>query len=373
VNIVLVGVFPPYRGGIANFYHTLAEKLIANHKVTAINLTTQYPNFLFPGKSQISDTTQSKIYEAKRILSTVNPISWSKTAQKIIQLKPDLIIFKYWMPFFAPSFGYVARKVKKTIDTRVLVICDNIIPHERHLLAQTLTKSFFNFVDNFIVMSESVKLDLLKIVPEAKYKLTPHPIYDIFGVNIDKDKARKTLGIKAKNVILFFGLIREYKGLDILLKSIPKIKQELNDFIVIVAGECYEKTEKYFAIVEKLKIQDSVDFRLKFIPDNEVSEYFSATDVVALPYRTATQSGIIQIAYNFDRPIIVSDVGGLAEIVPNGKTGYVVKPDSNEFAKAIIKYFKENKFEEFSKNIKIHKQLFSWEKFIDKLMELASG
>ncbi|MCJ7801362.1 MAG: glycosyltransferase, partial [Candidatus Marinimicrobia bacterium] len=254
---------------------------------------------------------------------------------------------------------------------KIIVICHNLIPHEKHGYNQLFTKMFLNKINRFLIMSESVKLDLLKIVPNAKFRLTPHPIYNIFGNTIDKDIARQNLGIKAKNVILYFGLIRKYKGLDILLNSIPKIKQKLNDFIVIVAGECYEKTEKYSDIIKKLKIQESVDLKLKFIPDKEVSEYFSAADVVALPYRTATQSGITQIAYNFNRPVIVSDVGGLAEIVLNGKTGFVVKPDSNEFAKAIVKYFKEDKFDEFSNYIQNHKQLFTWEKFADNLMKLA--
>ena len=193
-------------------------------------------------------------------------------------------------------------------------------------------------------MSKSVKYDLLAIVPNANYRLTPHPIYNIFGNTIDKEKARNNLCIKAKNVILYFGLIREYKGLDILLNSIPKIKQGLKDFILIVAGECYDKTEKYYNIIEKLKIQNSVDLRLKFIPDNKVSEYFSAADVVALPYRTATQSGITQIAYNFNIPVIVSNVGGLAEIVPDGKVGYVVEPNADEFANAIIKIGDNTRF-----------------------------
>jgi glycosyltransferase involved in cell wall biosynthesis len=254
------------------------------------------------------------------------------------------------MPFFAPALRKIAILLKKKNDIKIIAICHNLTPHEKHGFNQLFTKMFLKKIDRFVVMSESVKSDLIKIIPNAEHRLTPHPIYNIFGNTIDRDIARQNLGIK---------------------NSIPKIKQELKDFIVIIAGECYEKTEKYYDIIEKLQILESVDLKLKFIPDNEVSEYFSATDVVVLPYRTATQSGITQIAYNFDRPVIVSDVGGLAEIVLNGKTGYVVKPDSNEFAKAIVKYFKEDKFDEFSNNIRTHKQLFSWEKFVDNLMELA--
>jgi glycosyltransferase involved in cell wall biosynthesis len=371
MRIALIGPFPPFRGGISDFNTALFHELDIAHELQIINYSTQYPKFLFPGKTQYKNNF-SESPKSERILSSINPFTWSKTVNKIIEFQPDLVVIHYWMPFFALALRKISVSLKKKINVKIIVICHNLVPHENRVFNQLFTKYLMKKVDRFVVMSESVKLDLLKIIPNAKYKLTPHPIYNIFGKTIDKEIARKNLDINAKNVILYFGLIREYKGLDILLKSIPKIKQELDDFIVIVAGECYEKTEKYYAIVENFKIQDSVDFRFKFISDDEVSEYFSATDIVALPYRTATQSGITQIAYNFDRPVVISDVGGLAEIVPNGKTGYVVKPDSNEFAIAIIKYFKEDKFEEFSENIRVHKQLFSWGKFIDNLMELAS-
>ena len=371
MRISLIGPFPPFRGGISDFNTALFNELDKSHDIQAINYSTQYPKFLFPGKTQYKDDVD-KSPKSKRILSSINPFTWRITVNRIVEFQPDLIVIHYWMPFFAPALRKISVSLKKKTDVKTIAICHNLIPHEKHIFNQFFTKMFLKKIDRLIVMSKSVKLDLLKIVPNTKYRLTQHPIYNIFGNTINKDIAREKLNIKNKNVILYFGLIREYKGLDILLNSIPKIKQELNDFIIIVAGECYEKTEKYHDIIEKLKIQDLVDLRLKFVPDNEVSEYFSAADVVALPYRTATQSGITQIAYNFNRPVIVSDVGGLAEIVPNCKVGYVVEPNANEFAKAIIKFYKENKFKEFSNNIQTHKQLFSWKIFVDNLMELAS-
>ncbi|MFC1565585.1 glycosyltransferase [Candidatus Neomarinimicrobiota bacterium] len=370
MRISLIGPFPPFRGGISDFNSALSIDLKKTHDLQIINYSTQYPIFLFPGKTQYKDDVDES-RSSERILSSINPFTWRKTVNRILEFQPNLVIIHYWMPFFVPVLRKVAESLKKKINIKIIVICHNLIPHEKYGFSQFLAKRFLNKIDRFVFMSESVKLDLLKIVPYAKYRLTPHPIYNIFGNTIDKEIARNNLGIKAKNVILYFGLIREYKGLDILLNSIPQIKQGLSDFIVIVAGECYEKKEKYSDIIEKLQIQDSVNLRLKFIPDNEVSEYFSAADVVTLPYRTATQSGIIQIAYNFNTPVIVSDVGGLAEIVINGKTGYVVQPESSEFAKAIVKYFSEDKFDEFSNNIQTHKQLFSWEKFVDNLMELT--
>ena len=371
MRITLIGPFPPFRGGISDFNSALFNELNKTHSLQIINYSTQYPKILFPGKTQYKDNVDES-HKSERILSSINPFTWNKTTNKIIEFQPNIVVVLYWMPFFAPALRKISVLLKKKIDVKIIAICHNLIPHENHFFYQHFTKTFLYKIDRFVVMSRSVKLDLLKIIPNAKFRLTPHPIYNIFGNTIDMKIARQNLCIKAKNVILYFGLILEYKVLDILLNSIPKIKQELDEFIVIIAGECYEKTEKYYAIIRNLKIQDSVDMRLKFISDNEVSEYFSAADVVALPYRTATQSGITQIAYNFNRPVIVSDVGGLAEIVPNGKTGYVVKPDSNEFANAIMKFFKEDKFKEFSENVRNHKKLFSWEIFVDNLMELAS-
>jgi len=371
MRISLIGPFPPFRGGISDFNLALYTELSKANELQIINYSTQYPKLLFPGKTQYKDREED-LPKSERILSSINPFSWNKTTNRIINFKPNIVVIHYWMPFFAPALRKIATSLNKNNDIKIIVICHNINPHENQSFTRFFTKIFLNKIDRFTVMSEFVKTDLLKIVPNAKIKLTPHPIYNIFGNTIDKDLARKNLNINAKNVILYFGLIREYKGLDILLKSIPKIKEGLNDFIVIVAGECYNKTEKYYAIIEKLRIQNSVDLRLKFIPDNEVTKYFSAADVVALPYRTATQSGITQIAYNFNRPVIVSDVGGLSEIVPNEKVGYVVEPNSDGFAKAIVKFFKEDKFDDFSENVSNHKKKYSWDKFAANLMELAS-
>jgi len=371
MRISLIGPFPPFRGGISDFNSALCSELGKINNLQIVNYSTQYPKLLFPGKTQFKDVEED-LHISERIFSSVNPFTWNKTVNQIINFKSDIVVIHYWMPFFAPALRKIAVLLKKNIEAKIIVICHNINPHENLSFTHFLTTIFLNKIDRFMVMSESVKTDLLKIVPNAKYKLTPHPIYNIFGNVMDKELAKKNLGITAKNVILYFGLIREYKGVDILLNSIPKIKEGLNDFIVIVAGECYEKTKKYYDIIEKLGIQNSVDLRLKFIPDSEVTNYFSATDIVALPYRTATQSGITQIAYNFNRPVIVSDVGGLSEIVPNEKVGYVVEPNSDGFAKAIVKFFKEDKFDDFSENVSNYKKQYSWDKFAANLMELAS-
>lgn len=370
MRISLIGPFPPFRGGISDFNFALFQEMDKSHELQVINYSTQYPTLLFPGETQLKVNADDS-YKSKQILSSINPFTWKKTVAEINKFQPEIIIIHYWMPFFAPALRNIAVSVKKKSNAKIIVICHNLVPHEKQIFGQYLTKMFLKNVDRFIVMSESVKSDLLNIVPNAKYEISPHPIYNIFGKVSSKETARKNLGITAKKVILYFGLIREYKGLDILLKSIPQIKQNIDDFTVIVAGECYEKEEKYHNIIRTLGLTKFVDLRLKFILDNEVADYFSAADVVALPYRTATQSGITQIAFNFNRPVIVSNVGGLSEIVPNGKVGYVVEPNSDEFAKAIVKFYKEDKFAEFSENVKLHKKLFSWDNFTKRLMELA--
>jgi len=370
VNIVLVGTFPPFRGGISNFYHTLAENLTDNHSVAAINFSTQYPNLLFPGKSQYVEDIEQTRYPSERILSTINPFTWVKTAKRIIELNPDLIIFKYWMPFFAPSFGTVLKIIKKKIDVQSLVICDNIIPHENRTFDETLTKYFFNNVDSFIVMSKSVENDLLLFYPNAKYMYSPHPLFDLFGDQIPKNEAKSQLGISEEKVILYFGLIRKYKGLDILIESVGRLKNELQDFKILAVGDCYDDPEYYERLIKTHDVEDVFDLRLEFVPNDQVNKYFSAADVVVLPYKSATQSGVVPIAYHFDTPVIVSDVGGLKEIVDEGKTGYTVQPNFEDVADGILTFFEKQMKLDFQAEIEEYKQQFSWNVFVEKLENL---
>jgi len=370
VKIVIVGTFPPYRGGISNFYQTLYEKLSHSHDVTAINFSLQYPNVLFPGKSQF-DNNQKSDSNIERIINSINPISWNKAAKKIIELEPDIIIFKYWMPFFAPSFGSIIRFIKKKINIKSLVICDNIIPHESRFFDNKLTKYFFKYIDYFIVMSKSVENDLLSLFPDAKYIYTPHPLYDIFGKGINKVVSRRQLKINESKLILFFGLIRPYKGLDLLIQSANFLKKKLTDFKILAIGDCYENPEPYSNMIDEHKINDIFDLRFEFVPHNKVSLYFSAADIIVLPYKSATQSGIVPVAYHFNKPVVVTNVGGLGEIVQEGKTGYVVKPDSVEIANSIIKYYSNSDKVNFKENIKIYKKNFSWDKFVEVIQSIV--
>jgi glycosyltransferase involved in cell wall biosynthesis len=372
MKIVLVGPFPPFRGGISDLNVALAHHLSKRHVVHAINFTTQYPKVLFPGKTQFKKGDHALEVDSIRCLSSINPFSWRKTANKIIDLEPDLVLFSFWLAFFAPAFSGVAKKIKKYLDANIMAICHNIIPHEEHLLDTRLTKRFFCFIDSFIVLSKKVENELLNIVPGAKYKYSPHPVYNIFKNTLSKEQAKAELNIATKKVLLFFGLIRKYKGLDILINAMEKINTELDDYTLLIVGECYENKAKYTDLIKNAGITDNVQCHYSFVPDNEVGKYFSASDVVVLPYKSASQSGIVQIAYHFDTPVIVSDVGGLPEIVDEGKTGYCVEPNSNAFAKAIKAFYEKDNINELNSNISDYKSQFSWDAIVNAIEELVN-
>jgi glycosyltransferase involved in cell wall biosynthesis len=372
MKIVLVGPFPPFRGGISDLNVALAHHLSKRHVVHAINFTTQYPKVLFPGKTQFKKGDHALEVDSIRCLSSINPFSWRKTANKIIDLEPDLVLFSFWLAFFAPAFSGVAKKIKKYLDANIMAICHNIIPHEEHLLDTRLTKRFFCFIDSFIVLSKKVENELLNIVPGAKYKYSPHPVYNIFKNTLSKEQAKAELNIATKKVLLFFGLIRKYKGLDILINAMEKINTELDDYTLLIVGECYENKAKYTDLIKNAGITDNVQCHYSFVPDNEVGKYFSASDVVVLPYKSASQSGIVQIAYHFDTPVIVSNVGGLPEIVDEGKTGYCVEPSSSAFAKAIKAFYEKDNINELNSNISDYKSQFSWDIMVDSIEELVN-
>ena len=370
MKITLIGPYPPFRGGISDFNYSLSKQLEVDQELQLINFTTQYPHLLFPGKTQYK-TNQNTTADSNRILSSINYFSWRRTANSILKFDPELIIVQYWMPFFSFSYNSVINRIKRKTNSQVVSICHNLIPHEDKKLYKWFTKRFISNIDKFILMSQSVEKDLTRFLENAEYITTFHPVYDLFGNIMERQSARKKLGLKSKNIVLFFGLIREYKGLDILLNSIPLIKEKINDIKIVIAGECYENERKYTELIKKLDIDDDLIWRNEFIADHDVSKYFSAADLVVLPYKTATQSGVTQLAYNFNRPVIISNVGGLSEIVKDGVTGYVVEPGPQEFATAIIKYYKETKFDEFSQNVYNVKQEYSWETFVQKLLEFA--
>jgi glycosyltransferase involved in cell wall biosynthesis len=373
MKIVFLSTFYPYRGGIAQFSAHLYREAAKKHEVEAVTFTRQYPKLLFPGKTQLvsKEDTADKI-PAKRWLDSINPFTYISTARKIKKLTPDLIISRYWMSFFAPSFGWIlGRQEKNTIR---LAILDNVIPHERRFFDDAFNRFFLNRNDGFIVMSEQVQKDLLYYLPKAKHLLIPHPVYNHFGEKLSKKDALKKLNITDsadKKVLLFFGIIRDYKGLDILLNALALLDQT---YILIIAGEVYGSFEKYELIINERKIGEKVKLFNRYIDDSEVTNFFSAADVCVLPYRSATQSGITNIAYHFELPVISTNVGGLAETIHHGRTGLIAE-EVNE--KALVKQIK-NFYEvynpnEFAQNINYSNQENSWENFVSKMLAFAEG
>jgi glycosyltransferase involved in cell wall biosynthesis len=366
MQIALISVAPPYRGGISKQTSILVENLSKNHSVDVINYSRQYPDFLFPGKTQYLDD-KSENDNSSRMIDSINPLTWFSTGNKLAKKNYDLVIFRFWNPFFAPALGVIAgKKKKKSSYTKLMSLCDNILPHEKTPLADYLTTYLFDKLDGHVVQSSQTENELQEVVENPVYEKRFHPIYTNFPKKIDKITARKKLGLSAKNIILYFGIIRDYKGFDILLNAIAELKDSGLDFHLLAGGECYGSDEKYTQLISNLGISDYITWHNKYIPDSEVSNYFSAADVVALPYRTASQSGVTQIAYSYDLPVIVTKVGGLPEIVDEGQSGITIEPENpTELANILEKNLEAGTFLEMATYIKNFKQKFSWEYFVN--------
>ncbi len=373
MKITILSTAYPLRGGIAHFIGLLYNKLSKDNEVNVITFSRQYPSLFFPGKSQMEQGDTVEKIPTSAIVDSINPFNWIKVGLKIKKEAPELLVYKYWMPFFAPCFGMISSLAKKNNKTKILVICDNVIPHERKIGDIVLTKYFFRYVDYFILLSDKVKKDLLSIKPTAKNKVLPHPIYSNFGEPVNKPEARNFLHLNDEKLILFFGFIRDYKGLDILLESMKILKNKIN-LKLIVAGEFYSNEDKYKKLITDLDIKDSLHMFTDFIATSEVKYYFSAADAVILPYKSATQSGIVQIAMNFRKPVIAANVGGLGEVIKNNETGFIVdKENPAQLAEAILKFYDENKEEDFVKNIEQEVDKYSWEKFIKGITDLIDS
>ncbi len=370
-KITIISTAYPLRGGIAHYVGLLYKALSKKYSTDVVTFKRQYPKIFFPGKTQTEGDEVEKI-PTEILIDSINPLNWLRVGLKIKRRKPNLIIFKYWMPFFAPCFSTITRLAKRNGVTKALVICDNVIPHERKIGDLFLTKCFFKRVDYFVTMSDSVSRDLLKVKPNAVYKTLFHPVYSNFGAPVPKAKALERLSIKAQNTLLFFGFIRDYKGLDVLLKAVGILKKRLS-FKLIIAGEFYVDRSKYIDLIDELGISDFVSLFEEFIPTSEVKYYFSAADAVVLPYKSATQSGIMQICNNFLKPVIATNVGGLGEIVKDDYNGYLVEPNNpNALAEAIEKFFQRKNKIDFAKNVKVESDKYSWEKFVDEMIELTN-
>jgi glycosyltransferase involved in cell wall biosynthesis len=362
MKIVILGTAWPYRGGLAIYNERLAREFSAeNDDVTIHTFSLQYPSFLFPGKTQYSSEPEPTDLNIIRSLNSVNPFNWIKTGRTIREMKPDILIIKFWLPFMAPALGKVARMVRRNGKTRVVSILDNIIPHERRPGDRLLSRYFTRSVDGFVAMSESVLEDLGQFDTAKPRVFCPHPLYDNFGPKATREESLSFLGLDpSKRYMLFFGLIRDYKGLDLILRAYADSRFRKMEVRLIVAGEFYSGSEKYFELEKELGLEGLVVWKSDFVPDSEVKYCFGAADIIVQPYKSATQSGVTQIAYHFEKPMLVTDVGGLAEIVPHGSVGYVVKPDMDEIADALTDFFKNNRQEEFTEGILKEKKKYSW-------------
>lgn len=375
MKIIIIGTAYPLRGGIAHFNALLANHLQKRHEVETITFKRQYPKLLFPGKTQEETGEHSEINPAPELIDSINPLNWFSVAKKISKHKPDLLIFKYWMPFFGPCFGTIAKRVKKHTGAKVLYICDNIIPHEHRLGDIAFTKYAFRQADYFIVQSDAVEKDLLHHFPDSIYRKVPHPVYENFGCSIPKNQAREALGIFKKKVILYFGYVRKYKGLMVLIEAMKEIKDRgmmAEEILLLAVGEFYDDEAKYRQKVKDLDLGSCIQFVSDYVPNEQVANYFSAADVVVLPYLSATQSGIVQIAYNFQKSVIATNVGGLAEVILDGKTGFIVPPgDPVAIANAIQRFYNEKRENEFSKNVEIEKKKYTWDRLVTAIEEMA--
>ena len=370
MKIAILSCFYPYRGGISQFNACLYGELSKEHVVKAFNFRRQYPEFLFPGKTQFVTADDEAVpVESTSLLDTANPFSYGKTYRAIRDWKPDILIVRYWMSYFAPSLGYITRKMRK--HCKVISILDNVIPHEPHFFDAPLTKYFLKGSTGCITLCEAVSKDLLDLKKDAHYTVLQHPLYSHFGEKMPREAAEKKLGLKSgKKNILFFGLIRTYKGLDILLEAFGKLSEE---YQLIIAGEPYGPFDKYQKIIDSLPNRQNVHTWLKYIKDSEVTDYFSAADIAVLPYRSATQSGISSVSYHFEVPMIVTDVGGLKETIGDRGTGIVAadgKPET--IAAEIERYFSTPELKDgFTDNIRLEKERLSWKRFASGLIEFA--
>lgn len=371
-KIIIIGPGHPLRGGLATFNQRLAKEFIqSGYDCSIVSFSLQYPKMFFPGKTQYSDESAPEGIKIRSLINSINPFNWIKVGEQLRKEKPDLIIVRFWIPFMGPALGTILRRVKKNNHTKIICIADNIIPHEHRRGDRTFTRYFLKSCQAFITMSEKVFKDLRWFEPKKPATIVSHPLYDNFGDLLPKEEARKKLGLlTTEKIILFFGFIRNYKGLDILLESMADERMKAAGIKLMVAGEFYEDKTRYEELISKLGIKDQLILRTDFIPDSEVKNYLCAADAVIQPYRNATQSGVTPLAYHFEKPMVVTNVGGLAALVPHEKVGLVAEPNPESIADAILRFYQlgENYF---IPHLRTEKQKYSWSNLTTTILQLA--
>ncbi len=371
MKIVILGPAHPYRGGLATIMHTMAREYQSRgHEVKIYTFTVQYPSLLFPGKTQYTSDPAPENLKIERVVNTTNPLNWIKVGRRLKRECPDIVLMKYWTPFMAPCFGTIARIARQNGHTKVLCQIDNVEPHEHHIIDKPCNHYYLGAVDGFVYMSEQVHSEL-KAYSSAPMLFSPHPMFENFGKGVTHDEACEKIAIdKGFDYTLFFGLIRDYKGLDMLLKAWADWRPQGRK--LLVAGEFYTSREKYLSLIEELGLKEDVVLHDRFIADEDVRYYFSAADCLALPYHTATQSGVTQIAYNFSLPMIVTRVGGLPEIVPDGKVGIVCEPTVESITNALKHIYEGSTLTTLREGFTEERKRFSWSAMCDKLLEVYS-
>ena len=369
-KVIIIGSAWPLRaGGLATFNERLAKQFIQEGFDTSIyTFSLQYPSFLFPGSTQLSNEPAPTHLKIKACINSINPLNWWKVGNELRNLKPDFIVVRFWMPFFGPCLGTILRIVNRNKFTQIICIADNVIPHEKRLGDKVLTKYFLSSIHRFVTMSEKVNADLKTFTQKPSINIV-HPIYDNFGDMVSKEEARKHLGFPVhEKIILFFGFIRKYKGLDLLLEAMNDIRIKEANIKLIIAGEFYDNKEEYETIISKYNLANSLYLRTQFIDNSEVKYYLSASDFVIQPYKNATQSGVTPLAYHFEKPMLVTNVGGLADLVPHMKVGIVTEPNADSIAAGIMKLYELGETH-FLKHLCEEKKKFSWAHLTTAIIE----
>lgn len=364
MNIISLGPAHPYRGGLAAFNERLVRQFLSEgHSIEILTFSLQYPRILFPGKTQFTDSPPPSDIKITRTINSINPLNWIAAGLRIRKSKPDILILRFWLPFMGPCLGTISRIAKSNHHTKSICIFDNVVPHEKRPGDRILTKYLTGSIDGGVVMSHTVLDDLLSFRPGIPSKMNPHPLFDSYGKTVERADALSVLGLDGEyEYLLFFGFVRAYKGLDILIKAFADKRLRTKKVKLVIAGEFYEDDTPYRQLIKLYDLENWVVVHDHFIRDSEVPLYFAIASLVVQPYKSATQSGVTQIAFHYEKPMLVTDVGGLREIVGDKKCGYVVPPVPEEIAEAIIDYFENKRQEEFSIGVRKEMEKFSWDR-----------
>lgn len=371
-RIAVVGPVYPYKGGIAHYTGLLCKNLREQFETQMISFEMQYPKILFRKEQKDFENNSFEVQDTKYILHTANPFNWGRCAREILAGKPDLVIFQWWHPYFAPCYRSLLRKLRRG-GVKTLFICHNVFPHERFPMDRALTKMVLKKGDFFITHSKADAADLRSIRQDAAVCEAVHPTYDAFQFqNLTQEEARQKLGLGGQEqVLLFFGFVREYKGLKHLIAALPGIAKRLPKVHLLIVGDFGKDKQEYLELIAQNNAEQFLTICDGYIPDQEVEQYFAASDLVVLPYESATQSGIVQIAYGFERPVVATNVGGLPDVVLHEKTGYLVPPrDPKALTEAVVRFFEEQKAEAFAGNIRREAARYSWDRMRENICSL---